>query len=44
VLRDSDGIRYFLFLFRRGGGSWGWRCFWLDVDRRRGSVSPLLAS
>jgi len=44
VLRDSDGRRCFLCLYRRGDGSWDWFCFWLDRVRYRGNVSPLLAS
>jgi len=44
VLRYSVGHRYFLYLYRVGDGSWAWRYRWLDRGRRRGSVSPLLAS
>jgi hypothetical protein len=44
VLRRSDGIRCFLCLYRSGGGSWRWGYLWLDRDRDRGYVSPVLAS
>ncbi len=46
VLRNSDGRRVFLYLYRFGDGSWSWDCDWLDSDRRRvrDDVSPLLAS
>lgn len=44
VLRYSYGDRYFLCLDRNGGGSWLWDYRWLDDDRRRDRVSPLLAS
>lgn len=44
VLRYSDGSRCFLYLRRDGDGSWRWNYRWLDFDRYRGDVSPLLAS
>lgn len=44
VLRRSDGRRYFLYLDRGGDGSWAGRYDWLDSDRYRGDISPLLAS
>ena len=44
VLRYSDGYRYFLYLRRGDDGSWGWAYLWLDNDRSRDLVSPLLAS
>ena len=44
VLRHSGGGRYFLCLDRRVDGSWNWRYYWLDSDRARDDVSPLLAS
>jgi hypothetical protein len=44
VLRYSDGHRYFLYLYRYDDGSWDWGDGWLGSVRRRGSVSPLLAS
>jgi hypothetical protein len=44
VLRDSDGDRYFLCLFRLGDGSWDWSYRWLGRVRFRVHVSPLLAS
>ncbi|OGG54860.1 hypothetical protein A3C20_00380 [Candidatus Kaiserbacteria bacterium RIFCSPHIGHO2_02_FULL_55_25] len=44
VLRYSDGHRCFLFLDRRGGGSWHARCRWLGHGRSAGGVSPVSAS
>ena len=42
ILRGPGGNRCFLYLDRRGGGSWRWGYRWLD--RARNHVSPLLAS
>jgi len=42
-LRNSDGNRYFLYLNRNDDGSWNWNYHWLDNDRNRDNVSPLLA-
>ena len=44
VLRNSGGDRFFLCLYRKDDGSWGWDFGWLGLDRHRGYVSPLLAS
>lgn len=44
ILRNSDGSRYFLCLYRVGDGSWRWRGRWLGGGRSRGYVSPVLAS
>ena len=44
VLRNSDGDRCFLYLFRSGDGRWGWDCCWLDYVRRAGGLSAVLAS
>jgi len=44
VLRRQDVHRYFLYLNRYDDGSWYWHYTWLDNDRYRVSVSPLLAS
>jgi hypothetical protein len=43
-LRNSDGNRYFLYLNRNDDGSWNWNYNWLDNDRNRDNVSPLLAT
>ena len=44
LLRNSDGNRYFLYLNRNEDGSWDWNYNWLDNDRNRDNVSPLLAT
>lgn len=44
VLRDSDGYRYFLFLYRGDSGRWHWDCSWLDYNRFAQSPSAVLAS
>jgi hypothetical protein len=44
VLRRSVGDRFFLYLYRIDDGSWGWDYRWLDRDRGREGVSPLLAT
>lgn len=44
VLRNSYGDRYFLYLYRNVDGSWSWDCYWLDVHRYAGNVSPVSAS
>lgn len=44
ILRNSDGNRYFLYLDRNDDGSWDWNYNWLDNDRNRDNVSPLLAT
>lgn len=44
VLRDPDGDRYFLYLYRHGDGSWRWSYRWLDSGRGARGVSPVLAS
>jgi hypothetical protein len=33
TLRDSDGNRCALYLYRDDGGSWYWLCYWLGSDR-----------
>lgn len=43
VLRDSDGDRCFLYLYRDDTGRWGWNCIWLDDGRRAEGPSALLA-
>lgn len=30
ILRDPNGRRDVLYLYRDDGGQWRWRCFWLD--------------
>lgn len=42
VLRDSNGIRYFLYLYRLGDGRWRWHYRWLGYDRRATFVSAVL--
>lgn len=44
VLRDLDGDRFVLYLYRDGSGEWRWRCSWLDDDWLAGNFSLLLAS
>ena len=44
VLRDSDGSRYFLYLYRSVGGSWDAFYYWLGYDRDADYVSPVSAS
>ena len=44
ILRHPHGRRHFLYLSRLGDGSWYWDYHWLDSDRYRDNVSPLLAS
>ena len=44
VLRFSDGLRYFLCLYRDNNGRWGWDCRWLGLDRDAESPSAVLAS
>jgi hypothetical protein len=43
VLRDSDGCRYVLYLYWRGG-AWCWRMRWLDLDWLGNFPSAVLAS
>ena len=43
-LRRQDDNRYFLYLNRNDDGSWNWNYNWLDNDRNRDNVSPLLAT
>ena len=44
VLRNSNGFRYFLFIYRDGYGWWYWLSFWLDDFRYAKNPSAVLAS
>jgi hypothetical protein len=44
VLRDPDGYRCALCLYRKGDGSWNWYYYWLDDDRRAGNPALGFAS
>ncbi len=44
TLRDSDGVRYFLFLYRDGYGRWRWFYGWLGRGRDVRRPSAVLAS
>ncbi|MBU2028407.1 hypothetical protein KJ761_00770 [Patescibacteria group bacterium] len=44
VLRDPDGYRYVLYLYRRDDGGWDWRYGWLDYRWGAGLPSAGCAS
>ncbi|MFA6473312.1 MAG: hypothetical protein WCV85_00380 [Patescibacteria group bacterium] len=45
ILRDPEGNRKVLYLYRDVGGSWVWRCLWVDIDDWYSSIpSAVLAS
>ncbi len=43
-LRNPNGNRYFLYLYRNDDGSWNWNYNWLDNDRNAQNVSPVFAT
>ncbi len=43
-LRNADGNRYFLYLYRDDNGRWTWNYNWLDNDRNATNPSAVLAS
>ncbi len=44
TLRGSGGGRCALYLYRQGGGSWGWHCYWLGNFRDARNPALSLAS
>ena len=44
ILRNSNGNRYFLYLYRNDDGSWDWNYNWLDNDRNAGNPALVLAT
>jgi hypothetical protein len=44
ILRRSRGDRYFLCLYRLGGGQWRWYCSWLGGGRNAGCPALVFAS
>lgn len=43
-LRNSNGKRYFLYLYRDDNDRWNWDYNWLDNDRDASDPSALLAT
>ena len=43
-LRNSNGNRYFLYLYRNDNGRWNWDYNWLDNNRNANNPSVLLAT
>ena len=43
-LRNSNGNRYFLYIYRDGNGRWNWNYNWLDNNRNAKNPSAVLAT
>ena len=44
ILRNPNGNRYALYLYRNDDGRWNWNCNWLDNNRDSANPSVVLAT
>jgi|AntRauTorckE6833_2_1112554.scaffolds.fasta_scaffold15144_4 hypothetical protein len=44
ILRNPNGNRYFLYLYRKDAGQWNWNYNWLDNDRNARNPALVFAT